>query len=583
MKQLSDSEYKVQHLLTLKRKIENSNKIINHRNSVLKTPKQSLMPQTIKFSKSDILKGNQKLSTIKAQTDISDKLTKASSDLEAGVIPQILDSRTTAEKQRDVQLQMKTCMTNCNLLLTDKEQANLLFTHLLGDQPLLMFFNFSFPEISTHFSKKRNVLADTVILYIQRLFQVQLRTLGVNDALQYETYVNGVNATNAAVYNASQGTTNAIVNMGLAGINETKNMNADNIINLNNAGAELINEMRNNAIPQIEVLVQLRNEIGALNTNNNYNQLDVLNKLDALIAVVDQEKQVIVNVPPLDQQVIQDAFEQAYLNLRLPSQNDITDIIDEMRLSTGLIGEKLDILGAELSTITANNLEAVMKIIETPNKLKTPQKIKPRLEPIDEVIKNAITAQSFNDDLHKINEFAVSCGVPITTKEHGKQIAQKKLLQDINALVMVPFRMIRRHQLGIKAFGNTEFKTLDRQFGDLDEMANRDGMMEWFYNVEEVIMHTLGGYLKEKAESKPEPLQIEPPNVVITDTKAEPQISVVEPKQTVGEGFKTFMKHKGLVKTKQNNKTYKLVVREPVNKPKVKLPKKVKRKTRYVI
>ena len=55
-------------------------------------------------------------------------------------------------------------------------------------------------------------------------------------------------------------------------------------------------------------------------------------------------------------------------------------------------------------------------------------------------------------------------------------------------------------------------------------------------------------------------------------------------KKLKGQGFKLFMKHKGLGKKPiEHNKTYKLIVREPVNKPHVKLPKKVKRKTRYVL
>jgi hypothetical protein len=486
MKQLSDSEYKVQHLLTLKRKIANSNTIINHRNTISKSQNKHLTPQTIKFSKADILKGNQKLSTLKAQTDVSDKLTKASTDLEAGVIPQLLDQRTTAEKQRDMQLQSKTCMTNCSLLLKDKEQANILFTHLLGNIPLLLFFNFSFPDISSHFSKKKNVLADTVILYIQRLYQVQLRTAGVNDALQYETYVNGVNATNTAIYNSGQNTTNAVVNMGIAGINEARNINTDNINNLNNAGAQLVGEMRNNIIPQLDLLAEIRNGLAG-------NNQDMTDKLDALIAVIDRDQEIIVNVPPMDQQVIQDAFEQAYINLNLPTKDDIGVIVGEMRGATDFVGEKLDALGQTFETITAENLEAILGVVQSSDKrkTKTPSKGRKMTEPIDDFISKNFTPLTFNNSVEDVNNCATTFGIPTETKG-GKQRAMAELIKDINTKVVVPMRLIRANMLTGYQFTEREMMNLSSTYqipiGDPNTM---DKLSQEYNKAEEYITTVL--------------------------------------------------------------------------------------------
>jgi hypothetical protein len=220
MKPLTDAEHSKARAIRLQQQINNTNKIIQNRKNNENKPNKVLETPLIKFSKSDILKKQNRLNTLSTQMAVSNKLMKASEDLEAGIIPQLADPRSTSEKLRDASLQTQTCISNCKLLLSDNEQANELFTYLIADPPLMMFFNYSFPDIKIYFDKKKNVLARTAIIYIQQLWNVNTRTGGVNNPVQQQDYEAGVGATMNAVYQT-----------GMAGMQEARDMNNANINN----------------------------------------------------------------------------------------------------------------------------------------------------------------------------------------------------------------------------------------------------------------------------------------------------------------------------------------------------------------
>lgn len=391
MKPLTDAEHSKARAIRLQQQINNTNKIIQNRKNNENKPNKVLETPLIKFSKSDILKKQNRLNTLSTQMAVSNKLMKASEDLEAGIIPQLADPRSTSEKLRDASLQTQTCISNCKLLLSDNEQANELFTYLIADPPLMMFFNYSFPDIKIYFDKKKNVLARTAIIYIQQLWNVNTRTGGVNNPVQQQDYEAGVDATMNAVYQT-----------GMAGMQEARDMNNDNINNLNNAGAMLVNEMRNNVVPQINVLQDLRNEIVDMNIINIDSRGELLNKLDALIAVVDQDNTA----------EMQQAFEQAYANLNLPTNDDIDNIIEEMNDNTEKIGVKIDSLGGLLSTVTIQNLESVLSSVRGE---KAGKRGKPERTALDDFISRAFTVDTFNNDPEAINEFANAYNIETTT------------------------------------------------------------------------------------------------------------------------------------------------------------------------
>lgn len=553
--------------------------------------------------------------------------------------------------------------------------------------------------------------------------------------------------------------------MGMAGINEARNMNNDNINNLNNSGAMLVNEMRNNIIPQLDLLVEIRNGLGN-------SQQDIVNRLDALIAVINRDQEIIVNVPPMDQQAIQEAFEQAYINLHLPTRNDIGDILNEMRDGTAFVGDKIEALGHQFSSITAENLETILGVVQTSQKQtskKTPSKGRKMTEPIDDFISKNFTSITFDNSFERVNNFAATFGIATETKGQ-KQRSMTELIKDINSKVIVPLRLIRANILTGYQFTDREMMSLCEAYRiPHNDPSLMDKISQEYSKAEEYIISNLieGNVYADssdgKAESKAEenytpslshgvkevvrvfdqnvidtfeiglddilvrfrdmnfqdapaklivekdikasiddgfqqlvkeyPNQVSeiqqyrddvdvrldeayksnvlPPvkskaeiraeakaakeaeakakapkpksytktverttDSVITnliqdfnetefktlnskkaaEDKLTNDIAIIykdleklypesvdklrsaqeeykiilarrfEEKKLKGQGFKLFMKHKGLGENKpEHNKTYKLIVREPVNKPHVKLPKKIKRKTRYVL
>lgn len=487
MKPLTDAEHSKARSIRLQQQINNTNKIIQNRKNNENKPNKTLETPLIQFSKADILKKKNRFNTLNAQMSVSNKLMKAGEDLEAGIIPQLADPRSTSEKLRDLQLQTQTCISNCKLLLSDNEQANELFTYLMGDQNMMMFFNYSFPDIKAYFDKKKNTLARTAILYIEQLQYVHQRTGGVDNPLQQQDYAQGVNQT-----------MNAVFQTGLAGIQATRDMHNDNINNLNNAGTMLVNEMRNNIVPQITMLNDLRNELIVLNVNNTQEKADLMNKLDALIAVVDQD-----NTPEM-----QNAFEQAYANLNLPNSDDINAIVGEMNDNTQLIADKLDRLGGLLGSITIQNLEKVLfagkgekagdeKAVSKKGK---PEKLgkqeKPSKNSLDDFISRAFSADTFNNDVDKINQFAEAYGRETKTKT-GKQRSLDAIAGDIYTNVIKYFKIIRKQELT----GNTDYKdfsdgdvlALQSIFGDLKNADSQEELTKFYVDtqarLEQLMLH----------------------------------------------------------------------------------------------
>ena len=464
MRQLTDSEHSKARALRLQQQINNTNAILKNRRENQNKPNKALETPLIKFSKEDILKKQNKFSTLNAQMAVSNKLMKAGEDLEAGVIPQIADPRSTSEKLRDLQLQTQTCMSNCKLLLSDNEQANELFTYLMGDQNMLMFFNYSFPDIKSYFDKKKNTLARTAILYIQQLQYVHQRTGGVDNPVQQQDYAQGVNAT-----------MNAVFQTGLAGVQAARDMHNDNINNLNNAGAMIVNEMKNNIVPQINILQELRNEIVDMNTININNRQDLLDKLDALTAVVGQD-----HTPEMQQ-----AFEQAYSNLHLPDKNDIDNVMALMHDSTLLIGDKIDGLGGILETVTAQNLENVLTAIRSGKGAKKAGKAvdKEERSSLDDFINKAFTPETFNDDIHRMDAFAMACNMSI-----DKNKPAKKLAGDIYKGVIKYFKIIRRHKLSGEAHYSDRDRTiLEERFGDLGDPNSYHELAIFYYETQKLL------------------------------------------------------------------------------------------------
>jgi hypothetical protein len=309
----------------------------------------------------------------------------------------------------------------------------------------------------------------------------------------------------------------------------------------------LLNEMRNNIIPQITMLNDLRNELVHLNVSNSQDQQDLLNKLDALIAVVDQDK-----IPDMQQ-----AFEQAYVNLNLPNKNDIENIMGLMNDSTTFVGEKIDGLGEVLTSINARNLENVLTAGRGEKATKKVEKAgKPIKEPIDDFINRAFTPETFNNDINRMDAFASACGISITA-DNGKPKNPKALASDIYKGAIKYFKIIRKHELsGATVFSDRDKALLEPRFNNLDDPDNQHELTIFYFELRD----RLEELMVNRGASTLDNMKASIPQEPAAATASTPMIDPVEIKQE-GNGLRKKQKPKKKVVKKQ----------------------KVKRKTRYIV
>jgi hypothetical protein len=182
MKQLNDAEYKKQYMNTLATQLNNNKNIGAHIKN--KTVKPKPVINYSNNTKGDKIYRDRYLKYLDFQIDLNMKKDKSAEDVIMGIIPPIEDNRTTEQKTADFLSQKSTAMKNSQLLFKDNEQSSQFIDWLLRDMDMIIFFNSSFIDIAKQFQTTKIITAHRVEIYLERLYQQQKKTGGLDDPVQ---------------------------------------------------------------------------------------------------------------------------------------------------------------------------------------------------------------------------------------------------------------------------------------------------------------------------------------------------------------------------------------------------------------
>jgi hypothetical protein len=179
---MNDAEYKKIYMKRLLSQINNVKAIATHLKQPAKVPKT--VANENNNTKQDKAYKAKKFKTISFQIGLNMKKDKSAEDVQMGIVPPITDNRTTEQKVSDNLSQRSTAMKNAQLLFGDKEQALAFLDWLLADNQMITFFNEQFVELKTKFASFKNLLSNRVKIYLERLYQKELQTGGLDDPIQ---------------------------------------------------------------------------------------------------------------------------------------------------------------------------------------------------------------------------------------------------------------------------------------------------------------------------------------------------------------------------------------------------------------
>ena len=182
MNLINDIEYKKIYMKRILSQMNNDKAIANHLKQPTKVSK--IVAENDNNTKQDKLYKAQKFKRIQFQIGLNMKKDKSAEDIQMGIIPPIDDNRTTEQKVSDYLSQKSTAMKNVQLLFNDKDEALSFLDWLLADNQMIMFFNEQFVALKLKFSTFKNLLANRVKIYLERLYQKDLHTGGVDDPVQ---------------------------------------------------------------------------------------------------------------------------------------------------------------------------------------------------------------------------------------------------------------------------------------------------------------------------------------------------------------------------------------------------------------
>ena len=149
MKTISDQEYKRIYVNRIANQLNNNSKSSIHINNARKIRPKTTILYT---SPLDQAYKARYLKTLQSGINLHMLKDKSSEDIQMGIVPPVLDNRTTGQKIADTISMTNTANTNAQLLFRDSEQANE-FTNwlLLQDVQMTIFFNEHFSDIKTKF------------------------------------------------------------------------------------------------------------------------------------------------------------------------------------------------------------------------------------------------------------------------------------------------------------------------------------------------------------------------------------------------------------------------------------------------
>ena len=185
MEKLSDRDYKLERLATIQLQLKNNKMLANAKN---KTP--AIKNLTPKLVQTNFLSANDKKyqtkhkQTLQSEIHMSNKRDTAMAEIDQGIVPQLEDIRTQAERQSDKLLQQQIAQQNVRLLMSDPVEARVLFNMLIQKPHLLGYFNDHFPEIKNKYAVQKNIKAVFVETAVQKMYEIEISTGGVNNPAQ---------------------------------------------------------------------------------------------------------------------------------------------------------------------------------------------------------------------------------------------------------------------------------------------------------------------------------------------------------------------------------------------------------------
>ena len=182
MNSMNDAEYKKIYMKRILSQMNNDKAIAKHLKQPAKVPK--VVASDNNNTKQDKAYKEKSFKRISFQIGLNMKKDKSAEDIQIGIVPPITDNRTTEQKVADYLSQKSTAMKNAQLLFNDKDQALIFLEWLLADNQIITFFNEQFVELKTKFASTKNLLASRVKIYVERLYQKEVRTGGLDDPLQ---------------------------------------------------------------------------------------------------------------------------------------------------------------------------------------------------------------------------------------------------------------------------------------------------------------------------------------------------------------------------------------------------------------
>ena len=191
MEKLSDRDYRAERKATINLQIRNNQKIntaLNKKPVVKDLSKKLIFTNFL--SKNDKNYQTKHMQTLASAMTLSNKRDASKSEIDQGILPQLEDTRSQSEKQNDKILQQQIAQQNCRILISDPTESNILFNMLNQKPHLLGYFNDHFPEIKNKFGQQSNIKGIFVENAVERLFEIEQNTGGVNDPLQTKDFLN---------------------------------------------------------------------------------------------------------------------------------------------------------------------------------------------------------------------------------------------------------------------------------------------------------------------------------------------------------------------------------------------------------
>ena len=203
MKLTKDAEYKKIYMDRILSQLHNNSSIATH----IKDSNKRKLPPKVKINDNNMTKQDREfkakhMATIQGTIDLNMKKDKSADDVLMGIIPPIADNRTTEQKVADFLTQRSTAMKNSQLLFSDSKEAQNFIYWLIVDKDMMYFFNESFIDIKTKFTGTKILLANRVKIYLQKLYEREMRTGGLDDPLQRTDFfgATGLNVANDLMY-----------------------------------------------------------------------------------------------------------------------------------------------------------------------------------------------------------------------------------------------------------------------------------------------------------------------------------------------------------------------------------------------